>query len=104
MSEMIERVARALSIADGMQPEAHSNDGDELPMWTLYVKDARAAIEAMREPTPEMMLSATRTEKRLDEGSVEVSYLVVACDIWPKMIDAALRAPVAGAAAGMRDK
>lgn len=46
---LVERVARALSIADGMHPEACSNDEDEIPAWTLYVDDARAAIAAMRE-------------------------------------------------------
>jgi hypothetical protein len=58
MSEMIERVAKALSVADGNHPDACSNDEDETPMWTLYVKDARAAVEAMREePPPELMLN-----------------------------------------------
>ena len=45
---MIERVAKALSVADGNHPDACSNDEDETPMWTLYVKDASAAIEALR--------------------------------------------------------
>lgn len=48
MSEMIERVAKALSIADGNHPDACSNDEDEIPAWTLYVDDARAAIEAIK--------------------------------------------------------
>lgn len=54
MTEMVERVARALSVADGMHPDAVSNDEDEVPVWKLYVKDAKAAIEAMRVPTPDM--------------------------------------------------
>lgn len=49
--EKLERVARALAIADGMHREAVSNDEEEIPIWTLYVEDARAAIAAMREPT-----------------------------------------------------
>jgi hypothetical protein len=44
MTEIVERVARALSIADGMHPDACSNDEDETPTWKLYLKDARAAI------------------------------------------------------------
>lgn len=43
----VERVARALSVADGMHPEAVSNDEDQTPVWTLYVDDARVAIDAM---------------------------------------------------------
>lgn len=59
MSEsMIDRVAMALSVADGNHPDACSNDEDETPMWTLYVKDARAAIEAMRTPTEAMKATA----------------------------------------------
>lgn len=54
---------------------------------------ARAAIEAMREPTTPMLEAATRFENRRDEGRVEVNYVVVAMDIWPKMIDAALNPP-----------
>ncbi|MDR9813127.1 hypothetical protein [Rhizobium hidalgonense] len=34
--DMVERVARALSIADGMHPDAASNDEDETPAWKLY--------------------------------------------------------------------
>jgi hypothetical protein len=52
MSEIVERVAKALSIADGNHPDACSNDDDEQPMWTLYIKDARmhiAAFEAIRD-------------------------------------------------------
>ena len=78
MSEMIERVARALAIADGMHPEAVSNGEDAVPVWTLYVDDARAAIEAMREPTDVM---------------VDAGYAVTVDDeteVWQAMIDAAL--------------
>jgi len=45
MSEMVERVARAIAAA--------ADDTD----WELYRSEARAAIEAMREPT-EAMLAA----------------------------------------------
>jgi hypothetical protein len=44
---MVERVARALSVADGMHPDACSNDEDETPAWTLYVGSAKAAIDAI---------------------------------------------------------
>jgi hypothetical protein len=59
-SEMIERVARALAIADGRDPEGHSielRDGSLHlgKQWEAFVPTARAAIEAMQEPMPEMM-------------------------------------------------
>lgn len=50
MSEMVEKVARALCIAAGINPEYWSNP--------LEVAQARAAIEAMMEPSPEMVDAA----------------------------------------------
>lgn len=72
MNEMIDRVARALCEAEG--------DRDEL--WDAYLEPARAAIEAMREPTKEMLFA----------GDLHCTY---GCkcwsgDIYPAMIDAAL--------------
>jgi len=72
---MIEKVARALSIADGMHPDAVSNDECETPIWELYSDDARAAIEAMRSPTPSMLKAACASmspEKRPTEKFVSV--------------------------------
>ena len=48
---MRERIARAIAKADGMHPEAVSNDEDEVPVWTLYLDTADAVLAAMREPT-----------------------------------------------------
>ena len=45
MSEMIERVARAICIAERMNPD------DKLGGWVHWQEAARAAIEATREPT-----------------------------------------------------
>jgi hypothetical protein len=78
MSEMVDRVAKVLSIAAGNHPEACSNDGEEIPMWTLYVDDARAAIEAMREPTEDM------TKAAWDDGIDQP------LQAWHAMINAAL--------------
>lgn len=84
MSEMIERVARALCKADGCDPDHESPDQIDagIKLWTRYVRDARAAIEAMREPTEAMSeavkpLGLCRTED--------------AAEIYRAMIDAALR-------------
>lgn len=82
---MVERVARALSVADGMHPQAASNDADEQPAWTLYVGMAKAAIESLREPTEEMV-----------EASAAIygdNYLYrhrYSKDQWRAMVDAAL--------------
>ena len=48
MSEMIERVARAICEAERMNPD------DALGGWVHWRDAARAAIEAMREATEEM--------------------------------------------------
>jgi hypothetical protein len=66
MPEMIERVARAIARELG-------EGGDAVEYYDI----ARAAIEAMREPTPEM-LPAEMYEKTYRH-------------IWQKMISAALR-------------
>jgi len=83
---MVERVARALSIADGMHPEAASNDGDETPAWTLYVGLARAAIEEMRVPTRNMLYAAEARDQPSFQGG-DAS----ADTHWEAMIDAALK-------------
>jgi hypothetical protein len=48
---MVERVARALCINDRCDPELTAPEGG----WRLWEDAARAAIEAMREPTEAMM-------------------------------------------------
>lgn len=68
MSEMIERVAKALAVADGMHPEATSNDEDETPIWELYVISARSAIEAMRIPTEAMETALARSAWQSGSG------------------------------------
>ena len=65
MSEIIERVARALCTADGCSPDAIVGIVPEvlsvpppdiaMPAWRNYVDKARAAIVAMREPTDDML-------------------------------------------------
>lgn len=68
MSEMVERVARVLS-------ERHSVD---LAMGAIVWEDmARAAIEAMREPTEAM-------ERKGDESDLSIF-------VWQAMIDEALK-------------
>ena len=77
MNEMIERVARAMAEAD-----VHNT------AWKLYVREARAAIEAMREPTEEMFVAAYAVNggKWTDD-----EYEPPPKICWSAMIDAALK-------------
>lgn len=73
---MIERVAKAIAAA-------HGNDFDRLPNFVgglrkVYLNSAMAAIEAMREPTPEMIASAE-------------SQFPLFADEYRRAIDAALK-------------
>jgi hypothetical protein len=56
---MIERIARALCISQGEnpdQPTPHHKTVDFI--WQHYRKDARAVLEAMMEPTDQMVKAA----------------------------------------------
>lgn len=59
MSEMIERVARAICDASHDNPD---------PDWRAYEHLARAAIEAMREPTEAMSSAGARGRSALRRG------------------------------------
>ena len=60
-ANMVERVARAICLADGEDPDERCEDWmQEFSGWRGYVESARAAIAAMREPT-EAMLEAGRS-------------------------------------------
>lgn len=90
---MIEKVARALCEAEGMNPDHESNeDMDEAAkLWTTYRHLARAAIEAMREPTAAMKLAGADKHNgyyHTEEQARDDSGL-----IFTAMIDAALSAP-----------
>lgn len=95
--DMVERVARALSKADG----------DPAVLFDYYLEHARAAIEAMREPTDAMgaaglMVSSHDPlggrEKMTDEQAESIGWtdrlrgnpVKWEMPIWRAMIDAAL--------------
>lgn len=79
MSEMVERVARAIALAD-LDPETRAAvDPDVWFVAESYYALARAALEAMREPTQDMLLADPRRDMDLSEES------------WAAMIDAALK-------------
>lgn len=50
-TEMVRRVAAAIALAEKTNPAWRANPDS----WIEWVDTARAAIEAMREPTPEML-------------------------------------------------
>jgi hypothetical protein len=46
--ETLERVARSICLANGGEPSALRLDSSG-PLWTVYIRDAQAAIDAMEE-------------------------------------------------------
>ena len=74
---MVEKVAKALARHDNPK---HEN------WWPSYENRARAAIEAMREPTANMILKGLVRSERDD---IELTLEEVE-DIWRAMIDDAL--------------
>jgi hypothetical protein len=84
MSEMVERVARAIAKArhPGLTWPTKS-DPEYIQTVHTYLRDARAAIEAMREPTEEMIKASNREwDGRMSHRS---------SGAWQVMIDAALK-------------
>jgi hypothetical protein len=78
MSEMIEMVMKAIDEA--------STYG-EGPRWRQELPNlARAAIEAMREPTKEMLSAGEKTFG----DSFAVDHTADLAEAWPAMIDTAL--------------
>lgn len=91
MSEMIEQVAKAMWDVR----RAHANNaGIELEFWddgTIpkangIMDEARAALEAMREPTKAMIARITYYDTEYDQCTDEM-----ATEQWQKMIDEALK-------------
>jgi len=83
VSEMVERVARALCERCGVLPDDMAGgtwDGGSYaagePAWTTWKDDARAAIEAMRDPTEAMVTAGDSCVSRL---------------VWRDMINEALK-------------
>lgn len=90
MSEMVERVARAICAADDGHHSGAPDDRDlwlphqikenpALRNWMVYKDQARAAIAAMRKPTEAMAEAFWRDADRVPET------------FFPAMIDEALK-------------
>lgn len=91
MNEMVEKVARAICEVERMNPD------DALGGWVHWVPAARAAIEAMREPTEAMLY---RGEGMCDfvmpegfDNTREARQQELRCG-WLTMVSAALTHPV----------
>ena len=80
VSEMIERVGRALA---GLEGYAY----DPFP----YDEMARTVIKAMREPTAEMR-SAVENDADIQHGLDDCNKHDIPDEVWRLMIDAALKA------------
>lgn len=80
MSEMVERVARAIS----------PKTWDDPVCGGLAKEAARAAIEAMREPTEAMMKAGEACDEMWDEFTATPKH-AASCEVhWQAMITAAL--------------
>ena len=79
MSEMVERVAQAIFDWEYRDPRRAVPDIE--PHWKLYEGAARAAIEAMRGPTEDMVRAG---------GDIDNSNRI-AVETWHAMIDEALK-------------
>lgn len=91
MACLIERVARAICAAKCKDPDAilwqdPQNDPVNTPNWTAYVDAAKAALEAMQCPTPEMLNEA----HECTVAGCELVGQEQAGEIWDGMIAAAL--------------
>lgn len=79
--EMVERVARAICGSEGFYaPDGIGDHGGREANWRFHIAEARAVIEAMREPTDAMTQACDAMI-----GDAASPY-----DHWRRMIDAAL--------------
>lgn len=94
---MIERVARAICVASGLDPDrpfSSSNYSKETEpqefAWHEYLPEARAAINAMREPTESMVENGADSENTL-EAMTDLTDAQSVRNIYHAMIDRALK-------------
>lgn len=90
----LERAARALSEANGVDPD-YIDEGADEPYWKCLVEDARAVLMAVREPSEAMLPDPHNTDTALYRAArlmedESVSTAEAAAAMWQAMIDAAL--------------
>ena len=89
MTDIIERVARALCVSDATPPDRPVSFEDNTPLWELHKKAARAAIAAMRDCTPAMLDAGSAAHPA--GGYVRETLLTDIIEAeWRAMVDAAL--------------
>jgi len=86
--EMVSRVARAIALQHAVAGRSTSKETWVERNWTLFVPDARAAIEAMREPSETMIAAAWTERSSLDEAPTPGATFKL---LWQAMIDEALQ-------------
>lgn len=93
MNEMIERVARAIDpVAFDPSIEDENYPGEIEDNRTAALSRARAAIEAMREPTEGMQKAGFRVNVWENPKSINVGRVTIPADKpWRAMIDEALK-------------
>lgn len=89
-SEMVERVARVLCKRSGVNPDDPSVCNHKGLAWTIWAKDARAALEAIRDPEVTMKLAGGKIILN-QRNTVLVAKTEIAGDVWQAMIDEALK-------------
>jgi len=94
-TKMVERVARALATNEGLAPDGlcHGISPDGARNWEIYVSNARAAIEAMAEPTEDMQnIGNNRYNEMVRNSPIKdhSAYRPHIYEAWQAMIDAAL--------------
>ena len=86
---MIERVAKAIFASEYTGPWDTLDEEGSIESKEIFRRMARAAIEAMREPTPDMGLAGYTAFDKFGEDAVLGPEELVAT--WQSMIDAALK-------------
>ena len=94
---MIERVARAIATARAGPENAAESEFKAGNLWCEAKREARAAIEAMREPTEAMQEAYYDQRRDYDDHPSE---MILHLDRYRAMIDAALGTETASPADG----
>lgn len=88
MSEMIEKVARAICRAGICGPRSHLDEQENLH-WRSFEIQAKASIEALREPTTEMVTAAMAPYVYGNDEKMNETFRTTILGYWQAMIDAA---------------
>jgi hypothetical protein len=86
----LERACRAAHGEHNDDPAERAKSSDPAwDGWKSWIPVVRAVLQAIREPSDEMVEAAYRREG-VGPDAVDVPYSLTPDDMWPAMIDAAL--------------